>query len=99
VAEGLTKDQIDALLKKDAERPARASGGGGRRKDSTEPRDYPNWWKQQQVFGDCDNTECTDPRDKGREGTTLVATMPDKTRVCRYCFLEGVGRENGASEA
>lgn len=93
----LSPEQIANLLKKDEQKPARKVGT---RKDTTEPRNYDNWWKQSQVFGDCGNEDCADPRDKSRPGVTLVAKMPNGTMVCRYCFLDGVGRgENSSTEA
>jgi hypothetical protein len=97
VSNPLSPDQIANLLKQDAQAPARKAGA---KKDTTEPRIYDTWWKQQQVFGDCDNPDCADPRDKSRPGVTLVSKMPNGMMVCRYCFLDGVGRaDNSTTEA
>lgn len=81
----LDRIQIEALLKKDKEKPAKT---GGTRKDRTAERSYENWFKQKQHFGDCEFPDCTDPRPK-RAGTTMVVEVKG-VKLCRYCFLAGV---------
>jgi len=88
----LSQDVIADLLKKEQEQKARKSSGSGgprKKKDPTEPRDYPTWWKLQQYYGTCDNPDCEDVRvGGGPEGHAMVAEIKER-KVCRYCFLNG----------
>lgn len=55
---------------------------------STEPREISIWYKQNHVFGTCENPDCSDPRPAGNRGREIMAKVNER-KMCRYCFLGG----------
>lgn len=69
-------------------------GKRGGTKDTTEPRTFENWFKQDLIFVHrkdnpelkCMNDLCLDPR---AEDAVIVLIHIKNRLMCRFCFLDG----------
>lgn len=95
--QGLSKEQIDALLAK----PVRQSRRSGARPGiDTSKRDYDTWFKLYHSIADsetgeprrCTNPNCADPRDHSKYAQ-IVAEVNGQY-ICRFCFFDGYLSEN-----
>jgi len=92
----LTKDQIDALLAKDAQKRTRARKPSIDFSDPTS-RTYINWFglahklydEETQEFSRCGNPNCQDTR---TDGNMIVEILGRK--MCRLCFIDQWGCTN-----
>lgn len=81
----LSHDEIEALLKQSHKRT------GVRRAKKVE-RILSVWWKlDHHLTLSCDNPDCVDPR-QGETRHAITANV-DEHEMCRYCFLDGYGRD------
>jgi hypothetical protein len=86
----LSQDAIKALL---------STQRSAKKVDPTETRDISTWFtlNHHSREEECDNPNCTDPRDPDDKGRKIVVSVKGQM-CCRYCYLAGWLKDVDATE-
>lgn len=92
MSKALDNDFIEGLLSKPQATPTKRSKVNY---STVESRTHTVWFTLDTTLTVCSNPDCTDKRDLRTEEGNAMGAVVDGVVMCRVCFLDGLGLDNG----